>query len=75
MFLSLKRAIWSGVLTLIIEFYLFNFVPRNINIIATRTLGRQIFDYILNFVIFFVAIYLAITLITYIIRLVSPKRK
>lgn len=74
MFLSLKRAIWSGVATLIVEFYLFNFVARNINIIASRTLGRQIFDYILNFVIFFAVIYLVVTLIVYIVKWCSPKK-
>lgn len=74
MFLSTKRAIWSAVTAIIFVFYCFNFVPRNINIIATRTLTVKILDYILNFVIFFVAIYLAVTLITYIVKLFLPKK-
>lgn len=69
MFFSTKRSIWSAVAALALEFYAFNFVPRNINIIATRTLTVKILDYILNFVIFFVVIYLAVTLVSYIIGL------
>ena len=75
MFLSTKRAIGSIVATLVFEFYVFNFVPRNINIIATRSVGKQIFDYILNFIIFFVVAYLVLTLIAYLIKLFSPKKK
>lgn len=56
------------VLSLALEYYAFNFVQRNINIIATRSFARQIFDYILNFVVFFVAFYLLVTLITYIYK-------
>lgn len=69
MFLSCKRAIWSAVAAIIFVFYCFNFVPRNINIFATRSLTVQIMDYILNFLLFFAIAYLAVTLITYIIRL------
>jgi len=57
-FVSSKRAIISGILSILLVFYFFNFIPRNINILSTRSLGVQIFDYILNFLIFFVIIYL-----------------
>jgi hypothetical protein len=68
MFLSAKRGIISAVLSVLLEFYAFNFVPRNVSIIATRSFSRQIFDYALNFVIFFIAFYLMITLATYLIK-------
>lgn len=71
MFLSKQRAIWSAVVAIIFVFYCFNFVPRNINILATRGLIVQILDYILNFLIFFVIAYLAVTLITYIIKVLK----
>lgn len=74
MFISLKRAIWSAVGAVIVVFYAFNFVPRNINIVATRSLSVQILDYIFNFLMFFVAIYLAVTIIVYIIKWLSPKK-
>ena len=75
MFLSTKRAIGSIVAALVFEFYAFNFVPRNINIMATRSAGRQIFAYILNFIIFFAVVYLVFTLIAYLIKLFSSKKK
>lgn len=71
MFLSKQRAIWSAMVAIIFVFYCFNFVPRNINILATRGLIVQILDYILNFLIFFVIAYLAVTLITYIIKVLK----
>lgn len=64
-FISKSRLIIAGIISPIFVFYAFNFVPRNTNIIASRTLGKQIFDYILNFVIFFVIIYLIFCLLTY----------
>lgn len=73
-FFSAKRTIWSAVAALVVIFYAFNFVPRNINIIATRTLTVKILDYIFNFLMFFVAIYLAITLIVFIIKWCSDKK-
>lgn len=65
-FVSKLRLIITGIISVLLVFYAFNFVPRNANIIASRTLGRQIFGYILNFVIFFVVIYLIFCLIIYI---------
>lgn len=65
-FASKLRLIVTGIISALLVFYAFNFVPRNINIVANRTLGIKIIDYILNFVIFFVVIYLIFCLITYI---------
>jgi len=67
LFLSLKRAIWSAVISLLLVIYAMNFVLRNVNILAEITLSRQIFDYILNFLIFFVVIYLLVFIIAIII--------
>ncbi len=75
MFLSPKRGIVSAILALILEFYAFNFVTRNANIIATRTLPRQILDYSLNFVIFFVVFYLVLTLAAYLMKKIFLKSK
>jgi putative effector of murein hydrolase LrgA (UPF0299 family) len=68
MLLSVKRVVISAVLSVLLEFYAFNFVPRNVSIIATRSFSRQIFDYVLNFVIFFIVIYLVITLVTHLLK-------
>ena len=65
-FVSKLRLIITGIISVLLVFYAFNFVPRNTNIVANKTLGRQIFDYALNFVIFFVVIYLVSCLLTYI---------
>lgn len=67
-FISRIRLIVTGIISALLVFYVFNFVPRNANIIASRTLRRQIFGYLLNFVIFFVVIYLISCLITFIYR-------
>lgn len=74
MFFSTKRAIGAGVAAILAEFYAFNFVPRNINIIVTRTSVIKILDYIVNFLIFFVVAYLILTLIAYLIKLFSGKK-
>ena len=74
MFFSTKRAVGSAIVALAVEFYVFNFVPKNINILAARSVERQIFAYILNFVIFFAVIYLAVTLIIYLIKWLSAKK-
>ena len=75
MFISIKRGIISAVLSLLLEFYTFNFVPRNIDIIATRSLSRQIGDYVLNFLVFFIVFYLVLTLGAYLIKKIFPKSK
>lgn len=74
MFISEKRGIISAVLALILDFYAFNFVPRNINIIATRTLLVKIADYAFNFILFFVVFYLILTLIAYLAKKFFPKK-
>jgi len=75
MFISIKRGIISAVLSLLLEFYTFNFVPRNIGIMATRSLSRQIGDYMLNFLVFFIVFYLVLTLGAYLIKKIFPKSK
>jgi len=70
-FISKKRALVSAIASLLVVFYAFNFVPRNINIIATRSILRQILDYCLNFVIFFIVAYLVLTLIAFLIKVIS----
>lgn len=74
-FVSKIRTIVSGVLSAILVFYAFNFVPRNINVIATRTLTVQLFDYALNFLIFFIAFYLILSLAMYIYSKVIGKKR
>lgn len=63
----------AGAVALLVEFYVFNFVPRNINILATRSLARQTFAYVLNFALFFILAYLFLTLLAYLVRAVSAK--
>lgn len=67
-FISKKRLLISSVLSLLLDFYAFNFIPRNVNIIATRTIFAKILDYALNFLIFFLAIYFVFTLIIFIVE-------
>lgn len=73
MFLSKVRAIWSGVLAIILVFVAMNFMQRNINIIATRTTDRVIFDYAFNIVLFFIILYLLISLISFIVLKLRKK--
>jgi len=74
MFLSKIRAIISAILAVLLVFYAFNFVPKNVNIVASRSLGRQIFDYVLNFVIFFVVAYLVFYLISFLVKIFRSKK-
>lgn len=67
-FVSKKRVLFVSIASLLLEFYAFNFIPRNVNIIATRTIFVKILDYALNFLIFFLAIYLVSTLIIFIVE-------
>jgi hypothetical protein len=74
-FVSKIRLIIAAVIAIILEFYSFNFVPRNANIVASRSLPIQFLDYLLNFVIFFVSIYLVACLLTYVYqKLLKPKK-
>lgn len=74
MFFSKKRVWAAAILSLVLIFYFFNFVQRNVDIIETRSMGRRIFDYGLNFAIFFVVIYLVLTLLIYLYKLVVTKK-
>lgn len=71
---SRKRLWWSVAGAIILEFYAFNFVPRNVNIIATRTLSVKIFDYVFNFLIFFIAIYLLAFVVSFLGKIFSGKK-
>jgi surface polysaccharide O-acyltransferase-like enzyme len=75
MFKSKSRIIISSIVSVILVFISFNFNPRDIAILATRSVGRQIFDYVLNFVIFFAAIYLIISLLIFVYNKFVPKSK
>lgn len=70
-----SRLIVSLVISILTVVYLFNFVPRDIAIIASRTPARQVLDYTLNFVIFFVAVYLLLTLLAFVTKKVFPHSK
>ncbi len=74
-FISKSRIIVAGIISALFVFYFFNFVPRNINIVASRTLAVQIFDYVLNFAIFFVVIYLISCLFTYLYQKLFKREK
>jgi hypothetical protein len=73
MFISVRRGIIAAVLSLLFEFYAFNFIPRNIAIMATRSSAVQKIDYLINFLIFFIVFYLVLTLGAYLIQKFSPK--
>jgi hypothetical protein len=75
MFFSIRRGIIAAVLSGLFEFYAFNFVPRNIAIMATRSIAIQKVDYVINFLIFFIVFYLLLTLGAYLIKKFSPKSK
>lgn len=74
-FVSKSRIIVAAILSVLFVFYAFNFVARNTNIVASRTLGVQIGDYVLNFIIFFATIYLALCLFAYIYQKLVKQTK
>lgn len=74
MFISGKRALWALGLSIILVIYGMNFVVRNVEIMATRTLVRQIFNYGSNILLFFIVFYLLISLSVYIIKLFNKKK-
>lgn len=65
-FISILRATVTAVLSIFFVFYAFNFVTRDLNILATRSFERQVLDYVINFILFFAAIYLLASLATFI---------
>jgi hypothetical protein len=75
MFISIRRAIIAAVLAAVLEFYAFNFIPRNIAIMATRSPSVQKVDYLINFLLFFIVFYLVLTLGAYLINRFSSKSK
>lgn len=74
MFISKIRAIVSAIASVLLVFYSLNFVPKNVNVIASKSLGIQIFDYVLNFLIFFVVIYLLSYLISLLVNIFRSKK-
>lgn len=62
-FVSKKRIVASLILSAFFVFYAMNFNPRNINILATKSLGGVMFAYISNIVLFFIIFYLVATLV------------
>lgn len=74
MFLSKNRAIISAVAAVLLVFYTFNFVAKNVNIVASRTLGIQIADYVFNFLIFFIVIYLVLYVIAFLAKSIKSKK-
>lgn len=62
------RLILAAGFSVLAVYYFFNFVPRNVAILATRTSERIILDYTVNFVIFFVVFYLILSLGVYIFK-------
>lgn len=73
MSISKKRVVVAAAIASLFAFYVFNFVPRNINVLSTRPLARQIFAYVLNFALFFILAYLFLTLLAYLVRTISSK--
>jgi hypothetical protein len=75
MFLSIKRGIFASVLALVLEFYAFNIVPRNIAILSTRSFSWRVSDYLVNFLLFFLGFYLLMTLVAWVVKRFSYKPK
>jgi len=73
-FISAKRAIWAASISLVIVVYCFNFIPIYADIIVTRSIIRQIADYLLNIGVFFIAIYPTIWISDYLVSFYSRKK-
>lgn len=74
--LSLRlKLIISVVAAILLELYAFNFVPRDITVIGSRTLGRQLLDYAVNFILFTVAICFLLSLIVFIFGKVTSSKR
>jgi Na+-transporting NADH:ubiquinone oxidoreductase subunit NqrB len=69
--ISKTRIIISAAVSALLVFYFFNFIPRDINILASRSLERQILDYALNFVVFFVSLYFLLSVATFLYRKIT----
>lgn len=73
-FYSAKRFNSALILGIINIIYIFNFVSVYVNILESRSLGRQILAYILNIAISTVIIYLGLTLFIYLYNLITQKK-
>ena len=73
-FYSTKRFNLALTLAVIDIIYIFNFVSIYVNILESRSLGRQIFAYILNIAIFTVIFYLVLTFFVYLYTIITRKK-
>lgn len=71
--ISWKMILLSFGLSVLFVIYSMNFIPRNIAIMAERTLSRQIFNYAVNILLFFVVIYLILSLLVWIYKKILIK--
>ncbi|MDP2873936.1 MAG: hypothetical protein Q8N84_01400 [bacterium] len=69
------KIVVSALASLLMVFYLFNFIPRNVMLLASRTPTRQVLDYLLNSALFFVGIYLLLSLVAFVTKKVFPRSK
>lgn len=69
------KIIITGVISILAVYGSFNLVPRNMAILASRTPGRQIVDYLINFVLFFIVIYLLWSLAAWMVKKISSRSK
>jgi len=60
-FFSKRRLAGSLAVSVIFVFWAMNFVSRNVDILATRSLPRIIISYLLNISLFFIVFYLVFT--------------
>lgn len=73
-FYSTKRFNLALTLAIINIIYIFNFVSLYVNILESRSLGRQIIAYILNIAISTVIIYLVLTFFVYFYAFITRKK-
>ncbi len=74
-FISTRRIGLSLPLAIALVAYSFLFVPRNINILTTRTPLVKVLDFALNLVLFFVVIYLVASFLAYLIEIIFRPKK
>jgi hypothetical protein len=75
MLLSIKRGILAAVLALALVYYAFNFIPRNIAVMSTRSVSWRVSDYLINFLLFFIGFYLLMSLVAWVVKRFSHKPK
>jgi hypothetical protein len=63
---SKGRAIVSAILAIGLVIYALNFVEGNLLILAGRSTGRIVFDYVVNFIIFFIVFYLVLLFLAFV---------